>query len=441
RVVAGKPAGDLLGPAAGGAIGGAATASPAVQGLHGDLTTELRSELGGDGDKTVADALAEKDRTSGIRRDKNANNARKVELEGQLAAAVLRNPQAYAAPVHQTSRHILAYLQRREAQLKISLRDSLMQLGGQSNFFGRLMDDITGTNEPLFLAEIQKVLAGGGNIPNHLLIHHQFWTKIYEEQDFVQNAAGELLDGIAHHPAFVRHKTKVDVDGVEVNPFDKDQRGRDASVNKPNATAGRAAQELGQNKVELVDGATGFSERQAGEAGPQAGTATLLSQPATEEDGQHDHAAGLDQSHTRGVDMWTVNESKAFTQRARVLLDMPIAAGVSGTTADLMGCAETIGGVKSKEGKMQYGLAVLGFLGAAGAHSFHEILTVVGAAGGQYVEGDYRGVYPAAFEATADFAKLRAKYPELLGGGPAEEEPPETEAQGGDETAPRRAVV
>jgi hypothetical protein len=187
-------------------------------------------------------------------------------------------------------------------------------------------------------------------------------------------------------------------------------------VNKPNATAGRAQQEFGQNKVDLVDSASGFSERGETERGPQGGAAKPLSQSTDEAQQQQDHTAGLDQSHTRGVDMWTVNESKAFTQRARVALDMPIAAGVSGTTADLMGCAEAIGNVKTKEGKMQYGLAVLGFLGAAGAHSFHEILTVVGAAGGHYEEGNYRGVYPAAFEATAEFAHLRAQYPELLGG-------------------------
>jgi len=189
RVVQGKPAADLLGPG-----GGASSTRGPVQFLHGDMATPVRPELGGDGQTTMGQALATKDRETGVRRDKNMNNARKVEFEGKLAAAILKNPQSYAGAVHQTSRGILGYLQRREAQLKISMRDSLMQLGGLSNFFGRLMDDIKGEHEPMFLAQIQKVLSGGGNISNHMLIHHQFWTKIYEEQDVIEGKAAELVD-------------------------------------------------------------------------------------------------------------------------------------------------------------------------------------------------------------------------------------------------------
>lgn len=64
-----------------------------------------------------------------------------------------------------------------------------------------------------------------------------------------------------------------------------------------------------------------------------------------------------------------MDESNGFVQRARLVLDMPLAGGISGTTTDLMEVAQVFG----VSNLHVYALGVLGHLGSAGAHSFHEI--------------------------------------------------------------------
>ena len=91
-----------------------------------------------------------------------------------------------------------------------------------------------------------------------------------------------------------------------------------------------------------------------------------------------------------------MDESKAFCQRARLELDMPLAAGVSGSTAELIGCALAMG----LDGDLlnKYGLAILGYVAGGGNHSFIEIVTVLRAAKLAVNEETYAGIVPALMD-------------------------------------------
>ncbi len=105
-----------------------------------------------------------------------------------------------------------------------------------------------------------------------------------------------------------------------------------------------------------------------------------------------------------------MDESKAFVQRARLVLDMPVVAGISGTTAELVNSAMTLG--LRGEKLHQYALGVMGFLIGGGNHSFVEIATVLRAAGLPVNPDTYEGSYPAVF--ASRFAALKAQYPDAF---------------------------
>jgi hypothetical protein len=113
---------------------------------------------------------------------------------------------------------------------------------------------------------------------------------------------------------------------------------------------------------------------------------------------------------SRGMDSFTMDESKAFVQRARLVLDMPVVAGISGTTAELVNSAMTLG--LRGEKLHQYALGVMGFLIGGGNHSFVEIATVLRAAGLPVNPDTYEGSYPAVF--ASRFAALKAQYPDAF---------------------------
>jgi phage-related protein len=127
-----------------------------------------------------------------------------------------------------------------------------------------------------------------------------------------------------------------------------------------------------------VESPSSIKERGTGDSDPEPLNASYASK-----DDQGSAA------HSRGVDLWTLDEENAFVQRARAL-EMPLAAGISGTTAVLLACARNFGltGDKLRE----YTLGVTGHLGVAGAHSFHEIMSVAEFAGLGYTPGNYRGI-------------------------------------------------
>jgi len=115
------------------------------------------------------------------------------------------------------------------------------------------------------------------------------------------------------------------------------------------------------------------------------------------------------------MDSFTMDETKAFVQRARLELDMPVVAGISGTTAELVNCAMTLG--LSGNRLHEYALGVMGFLIGGGHHSFVEIVTVLRAAGLSVDPTTYDGAYPASFESR--FQALKASYPEAFPDAPS----------------------
>ena len=109
-------------------------------------------------------------------------------------------------------------------------------------------------------------------------------------------------------------------------------------------------------------------------------------------------------------------------QQARTQLNMPLAAGISGTTTDLHEVAKMFG-VASPVDQFKYQLACLAHLGSAGAHSFHEIMAAAALnTGVQYEPGNYRSILKYGVEGVPEVKALfdDPKYAEIPGiGDPA----------------------
>ena len=116
----------------------------------------------------------------------------------------------------------------------------------------------------------------------------------------------------------------------------------------------------------------------------------------------------------RGIDYWTLDEENAFIQYARQVLDVPLSAGISGTTTDLLECARIMG-VRSENETFKYTMAVLGHLGAAGAHSFHEIMSAAAKAGIRYRQGDYTSLLQYDVPDTVRELFREKKYSKIAG--------------------------
>jgi hypothetical protein len=318
-------------------------------------------------------------------------------------------------------------------------------------YFGRISDTLAGmANEAGPMGKLRAVLAGGGTIPNQVYAHHQFMDDIYGKDFYGDGPDGikgyqfgvakQILDKMnaelaadqqltAVEPKALRAPTASDASGLGgsavTNPFGMqvDATGQAQHVLPPakKGGAGEALPETGdpgtQKGVLNEQSNTGVGGRHARgrstETDPTKGqyvapqmagrteaprTATAtgignngpLVDPVTQQ--PLTAAQGGEQKHGRGVDVYTLDESQLFVQQARIELDMPLAAGVSGTTTDLFEIATTFG-VSSPDEKFKYALACLAQLMGAGAHSFHEIMTAANSAGVQlYRPGDYRSI-------------------------------------------------
>jgi hypothetical protein len=69
-------------------------------------------------------------------------------------------------------------------------------------------------------------------------------------------------------------------------------------------------------------------------------------------------------------------------------------------------------GASTAQERMEYALACQGVLGAAGAHTFHEIMTIAATIGVPYNPGNYDGVYPESFRGRV--ATLKREFPDLF---------------------------
>lgn len=444
-VVSGKSAEPLL---AGGS-GAAASLQRSVQMRHGDLGTAagedlLRAACAQKGVSyeaavawaqekhgaefhfvTVEDAVQFLYRRAS--RDTYFNNALKVNFEGQLAARLLRASSFYQEHVTKVSGACLAYIDKKAQEEGVAAAELINGLSGmyggkvneagqrvnnweQDLYYGRLGDDLMSFGATVeeakanFATEMRGVFSGdSGSIPQQVFGHHQFWDHVYKSDAPRVKRVGEQLVEIGKSRA-TQYIEELNAEGAELeavgqktlrygagtdnapNAFGVDADGGRVSgvgqsptdASKPADMRGRYARDdHGDTRVDSSSGIRARGTNDSSVSDPQAPTEVKLGE---------EHGGG--QRHNRGVDRWTMDERQAFIQEARVLLDMPLGGGVSGTTTDLMEVSQFAGLSGNKE-KFGYALAVFAHLASAGAHSFHEIMVAASTAGIPYVPGDY----------------------------------------------------
>jgi len=316
-------------------------------------------------------------------RDNFFNPKRKVDFEVELAVLLLKNANLYQDAVFKISKKMLEYIDNKEKQKLGSTTEDLKKMLGQPTYFGRLTDKIE--NEAQYLKEIRDIMANGkGTLSNHLFLHLQFMDNIYSA-DFKSGTASKLLGKDALEPKFLRKHPLV------AAYFEN--RGR----MKPGAEGSRVTDFYPKGSPLCYNVYSFKSDT----------TTTIVSDALVAQ-------YNLKQKHTRGIDLWTLDETNPFVQDARIKWNMPVACCISGTTADLLECA-TVLGTKEVADYQNYATGVLSYLMIIGAHTFHEIISAATTVNIKYQAGNYRNVLPKAVTENADFKALQTKYPDLIG--------------------------
>ena len=375
-----------------------------VQRLAGDLSAPVRSDVApGMVGQTVGQAAAALHPEA---RDASFNPLRKVEFETRLAQLILGTPDAFMTTVRKVSNGVLDYIEAEAAAGLSNANASMVALINEGQgFFGRWVEELTEQNQNDIAADMKRTLrGGGGGAAQHLMMHAKFNWEIYSKnwQDQVKQAFMTQFisknKNTAKPPGgegSLRNDAQVTVGGSTAsNLFDKANRGR-IEAGKPGASV--------TEKADTSSRATGTRSQQGGaEAESQRVLPNTL-------DADKEAIRG---SHDRGTNSWTVDETAAFCQQARLLLNMPLSGGgPSGTTSDCL----TIGiafGAASPQERLEYALAVQGVLSTAGAHTFHEIMTIAATIGVPYQPGSYAGVYPDSFGPRV--AQLKREFPDLF---------------------------
>jgi hypothetical protein len=362
-------------------------------------------------------ALDAQAQAGGFQRDANLNNADKVALEGELAGAIMRNVQAGngAEPVYQVSRNVLAYIKEREKQLQISMSQSLQEIVGNPPYYGR-MGDKPETEAKVYAATLQTFLeTGSGPISQHIGAHGQFLTQIYgkdtkeEGKKLAETKGKQILD--SKTAGFQGQTQLLETDGLKKKDTTVELAGTQGQNGGP-----MTMQPFKDRGRENVNPNAPMVEQSQGIAPAGSGASVDV--------GQQNQ-----QAHQRGTDVWATQENNLFVQHARLVLDMPLSGGgISGTTAELLQCARIMG--IAGPALTQYGLACFAHLGSAGAHSFHEIMSVVALAGGTYVPGDYTIALTMISPEDKQRLMNDARFGRYLGGAPAAAQPPQPQAQG-----------
>lgn len=380
KVVRGESAEGVLDQVAGGVR--AAAPAGGVQALHGNLETKASTENGAKEGQTVGEAAKELHPEA---RDQDFNPKERVQFEAELCAALSANQALFRGAVEKVSQGLLGYMQKRE---KLGIDAGVAKLEKDSAL-GRLMDprdaarsvrallgDAGGAAGP---GTVQEIMGSQGrDVSLHLQVHGNFKDEVlagdYEQHvtdelgNVAQAVAGKAQAGDQH---FMRRKDEV---SAYLDPNDPMKKDRDNNRRGRKTASDKTGKYLG-------------NEGEGKAPGPFRG----------------------------GMDVWIVNEGNKFVQEARLKWNMPIGAGISGTTTDLLEVA-AIGGVTGGDELLQYLAAVMSFIVGNKHHSFHEVASAARAAGVNYSPGNYRGIYPKALEGTSDFKALAAKYPQYLGG-------------------------
>jgi hypothetical protein len=395
----------------------------AVQRLAGDMGTQVRPEVAAARPEMAGQTVGQA--AAGLsERDANFNPARKVEFEVKLTAAILQNPGPAQGVVHDLSRRMLSYFDAKVAAGLSQAGADLRALGANfagtdekpnTVFFGRLADRQSELQNDIG-TEMRALLGGSGTLPQHIFAHHQFIDQIWDKGgsgDYANNVVSKLSEaGQASGQAFNQQLTAVAPKALRKGEDGKDraefaERGRFTPKDRESSVG--ATFGTGTN-VPTTGTASGIAARQTTPAPQANGMATQSPSPDATAGNGLGEAQGGEQAHQRGVDRLTMDESNAFVQRARLILDMPLAGGISGTTTDLMEVAKIFG--ISGDALHLYAIGVLGHLGSAGAHSFHEIAKAASFAGLPYQEGNYQSFIPAAYMPTVQ--QLFTQYQDVI---------------------------
>jgi hypothetical protein len=299
------------------------------------------------------------------------------------------------------------------------------------NYFGRWVDELTQQNQDAVAADMKRVLrSGGGGVSQHLMVHAKFNWEIYSK-NWSNEIAGKFMREFIAKNKF------------EARPPEGEGSLRDAAqVTAGGTTASNLFE--GANRGRIGAGKSGSNANPAGVpvspnamgAGSQQGGATAPPMQSNDNMRVADEQA-LNSSHERGTNRWTVDETATFCQQARIALNMPLSGGgPSGTTSDLLTIAIAFGAASAEE-RMQYAVACQGVLGAAGAHTFHEIMTIAQTIGVPYNPGNYSGVYPQTF--AGQVATLKREFPDVFPDGNNVAQPGQGGANTGAPIAPTGA--
>ncbi|MBN1945544.1 MAG: DUF4157 domain-containing protein [Bradymonadales bacterium] len=408
-----------------------------VQRYAGDVDTATVSTPAGEQSvRSVAEGRF------GGARDTNFNPALKVEFEVALGRALLMAQEFYRPVVERVSHGIYRYLQAKAEVLgqeeKKVMEESFKAMSFMHGdnlpdvFYGRIVDNLS--NEEEYFGKMLDLLKEGtGTIQNHMLAHQCFLDKILDKADAVpvagvspaQTYITEMQEMAARRKEFgdsqlarasapnLKHLRLPGAGGE--NPFGVEQTATGDVVENPTlgegsrAARGRYDQRKGFNTKKggydptaplpagmRYDTRLADSSRRAEHS---VGIAAEENVPTTPALTPEEEAAGLGQRHSRGIEQYTLDESQKFIQDARTIYNMPLAAGISGTTTDLHEVAKMFG-CTSEIDVFKYQLACLAHLQTAGAHSFHEIMAAAAMnTSVQYEPGNYRSILKYGLDA------------------------------------------
>jgi len=394
-----------------------------------------KPEFGGDGTKSVAEVAKEKHGDQ--ERDSHFNPVEKVKFEKALALALLANAQLYEEQVNQVSAKILEYF---EARLTRGITNGLKQAHDQ---YERDLAELTKASKPGWWGAVEieagatnKDIAGKtrtslmkGTLPQKLAVHQNFIEIL--KPDWESGVMKAILAAAAVSPWKVRQETKLkngQLDPTGTTVFKGETPSPEDDANE--AERGRTGR---GDKKAVSDAGPGVEARGATGAAPASQLPTVIEAetlPAPGDDmkeaaAKKDLAANAgtsEQKVYRGLDSFTMDESKAFCQYARLHLNLPLVAGVSGSTAELINVAMAMG--LAGGGLDKYALAVLAFVAGGGNHSFLEIAIVLKAAGVNIDHETYAGVAPLI--GAKLFEELKSQHPNAFKTSPGTSTPTPT---------------
>ncbi len=401
-VVSTKQAAPAVAPTAGTQLPGTSK-NPAVPATQGGLqqndgrTAEQTAagakaksggEFGENGDKTVKQAADDK---FGVQeRDSHFNPVEKVKFEKELAKALLANASFYDAEVSAVSAKIVNYFEKKlaagmakglaDAHAKYEMEFAKLTKDSNPGWWGAVQQEANVTQAQLALQTRESLT--NGSLPQKLAVHQNFYGIL--KDDFMGHVAQAILGASAQVPWYPRQQTKLKdgkLDQVNGTGVFKDPDGSNKSREKERGRVDRPDQKA------VSDAGPGIEARPESGAGP---TSVLPG----------DTQKGSSAVSTRS--RWT--SRRTCRARARLVINMPLAAGISGSTAELIGVAMSLG--LSMPQLRKYAVAVLAYIGGGGNHSFHEIAIVLAAAGIAIDPDSYNGldglIPPAVFQQLKD---------------------------------------